>query len=120
MTLPPPYLSTTPLRTPATAAVGASMSVFFPGAAALISITKQQHAGAALGGLQALQFVVGAAFVQLTPIGLERLGPGPFFTLLAALTLAAAGGVLCTAVLDVRRGAADWVCDVAAGPASIV
>ncbi|KAI8471878.1 MAG: major facilitator superfamily domain-containing protein [Monoraphidium minutum] len=64
--------------------IGAGVGAYAPAANALISIVKQQHAGAAGGALFAAMFLTGGVFTQVTPIGLHYLGVGRYSCIMAA------------------------------------
>jgi hypothetical protein len=55
------------------------MTSHMPATAALISIVKQRYAGAALGGLNAVQFVMAGLFIQARAAG--GLGDPPLAAL---------------------------------------
>jgi hypothetical protein len=58
-------------------------------------------------------FLMSGLFVLVTPVGMASMGLGPFVTLLSAISFAAVLVASATAVLNVRRAAAEAA---AAGP----
>ena len=70
--------------------MGASICAFFPGVMSYVSILKQQAAAAAGGALQAMMFICGGVFIQVTPAATARLGLGGWVTLLVGICTAGA------------------------------
>ncbi|GBF94820.1 MFS general substrate transporter [Raphidocelis subcapitata] len=67
--------------------MGASICTFFPGVMSYVSILKQHAAAAAGGAVQAMMFICGGVFIQITPPAMAALGLGTWLTLLTGVVL---------------------------------
>ncbi|KIY97522.1 hypothetical protein MNEG_10439 [Monoraphidium neglectum] len=70
--------------------MGASICAFFPGVMSYVSILKQQNAAAAGGAVQAIMFICGGIFIQITPPAIAGIGLGGWVTVLVAIIFTAA------------------------------
>lgn len=68
--------------------VGLANSLFNPGLYSYVSSAKQANAGAASAVLNASMFSMSGVLVLVSVPGVDNLGVGPFFTLLAGIQAA--------------------------------
>eukprot|EP00882_Tetradesmus_deserticola_P023216 GHRQ01025261.1.p1 GENE.GHRQ01025261.1~~GHRQ01025261.1.p1 ORF type:complete len:154 (+),score=60.95 GHRQ01025261.1:347-808(+) len=79
--------------------IGAASAAYLPGLFGYLSTIKQQSASAAAAAVQAAMFFAAAALIYISVYGVQGLGIGGYFTLLAGIQLLAA----LVAALCVRR-----------------
>jgi hypothetical protein len=79
--------------------IGAASACYLPGMFGYLSTIKQQSASAAAAAVQAAMFFSAAALIYISVYGVQGMGIGGYFTLLAGLQLLAAG----LAAICVRR-----------------
>lgn len=68
--------------------MGAAICAFFPGVLSYVSILKQHAAAAAGGAVQAMMFICGGVFTQITPPAIAALGIGGWVSLLVGVCVA--------------------------------
>jgi hypothetical protein len=79
--------------------IGVASASYLPGMFGYLSTIKQQSASAAAAAVQAAMFFSAAALIYISVYGVQGMGIGGYFTLLAGLQLLAAG----LAAICVRR-----------------
>ncbi|KAF6254077.1 major facilitator superfamily domain-containing protein [Scenedesmus sp. NREL 46B-D3] len=93
--------------------IGAASAAYLPGMFGYLSTIKQQSASAAAAAVQAAMFFAAAALIYISVYGVQGMGIGGYFTLLAGVQLLAAGlAAVCVrrryrAVYAVQRTSAD-------------
>ncbi|WIA31137.1 hypothetical protein OEZ86_001155 [Tetradesmus obliquus] len=65
--------------------VGVATSIYVPAVFSYLTTIKQQNAAAACAGVQSLMFLACGLFLLVAGVAVEKMGAGPFFTLLAGL-----------------------------------
>jgi hypothetical protein len=79
--------------------IGVASASYLPGMFGYLSTIKQQSASAAAAAVQAAMFFSAAALIYISVYGVQGMGIGGYFTLLAGLQLLVAG----LAAICVRR-----------------
>jgi len=94
--------------------MGAAICAFFPGLMSYVSILKQQTAAAAGAAVQAVLFISGGVFIQVTPPAVAVMGLGYWISLLVGVCFLGTLGSTYAAVRQIKAGAAEQL-PVAAG-----
>ncbi|GBF97583.1 hypothetical protein Rsub_10719 [Raphidocelis subcapitata] len=84
--------------------MGGAICAFFPGLMSYVSIIKQQTAAVAGAAVQAVLFISGGVFIQVTPPAVAAIGLGWWITILVGVCLLATVGSTCAAVGALRAG----------------
>ncbi len=87
--------------------MGAAICAFFPGLMSYVSILKQQTAAAAGAAVQAVLFISGGMFIQLTPPAMAVMGLGGWITMLVGVCFLGTLASAYTAISALKAGAAE-------------
>ncbi|KAI8466824.1 MAG: major facilitator superfamily domain-containing protein [Monoraphidium minutum] len=85
--------------------MGASICATFPGVMSYISIVKQHAAAAAGGAVQAVMFICGGVFIQITPMATAVMGLGPWVSLLVTFCFLSTCASTFLVVRELKAGA---------------
>jgi hypothetical protein len=95
--------------------VGVATSIYVPAVFSYLTTIKQANAAAACAGVHSLMFLACGIFLLVAGVAVERMGAGPFFTLLAGLCVVSS----CVAGMQIHvssysgRGSVGYGCTAA-------